>query len=113
MRILNAANLHNMEPAMPYLVLLTDKPNQLELRTKTRPAPLEYLDANKHMILAAGALLEDDGTGGTGSLYILDTDERKEAEAFLKGDPFDQVGLFGEVKISRWRKGFFDKQRMV
>jgi len=98
---------------MPYLILLTDKPNQLELRTSTRAAHLDYLDANKHRILAAGALIEDDGTGGSGSLYIVDTDDRAEAEAFLKGDPFQQVGLFGEVMITRWRKAFFDKQRLV
>ena len=98
---------------MPYLILLTDKPNQLELRTKTRAVHLDYLDANKHKLIAAGALIEDDGTGGSGSLYIVDTDDRAEAEAFLKGDPFHQVGLFGEVQITRWRKAFFDKQRMV
>jgi len=111
--LLNDQIENKTEPDMPYLILLTDKPNQLELRTKTRAVHLDYLDANKHKIFAAGALIEDDGTGGSGSLYIVDTDDRAEAEAFLKGDPFHQVGLFGEVKITRWRKAFFDKQRLV
>ena len=98
---------------MPYMILMTDKPNQGELRAKTRDVHLQYLDANKDKLLAAGALTEDDGTGGNGSLYIVETDDRKEAEAFLKGDPFDKVGLFGKVEIRRWRKAFYNKQRLV
>jgi uncharacterized protein YciI len=65
------------------------------------------------MLLAAGALIEDDGTGGSGSLYIVDTEERAEAERVLAGDPFHQVGLFGEVTIPRWRKAFYNKERLV
>ena len=98
---------------MPYMILMTDKPGTAELRAKTRPAHLDYLDANKAKLLAAGALIEDDGSGGSGSLYILDTDSRAEAEAFLKGDPFDKAGLFGQVVIRRWRKSFYNGQRLV
>ncbi len=98
---------------MPYAIFLSDKPNQGDLRAKTRAVHLDYLGANKHMLLAAGALIEDDGTGGSGSLYIVDTEERKEAERFLAGDPFHQVGLFGQVTITRWRKAFYDKERLV
>ena len=98
---------------MPYMILLTDKPNQSELRAKTRPEHLEYLDANKSRILAAGALIEDDGSGGSGSLYIVDTEDRAEAQHFLEGDPFHKVGLFGEVIIRRWRKAFYNKERLV
>jgi uncharacterized protein YciI len=98
---------------MPYMILMTDRPGQGELRAKTRDAHLEYLDRNKHRLLAAGALIEDDGSGGSGSLYIVDTEDRAQAEAFLKGDPFDQAGLFGQVEIRRWRKAFYDGQRLV
>jgi uncharacterized protein YciI len=95
------------------MILMTDKSDVGDLRARTRDEHLRYLDANKDKLLAAGALIEDDGSGGSGSLYIVDTDERKEAEAFLKGDPFDKVGLFAKVEIRRWRKAFYNKQRLV
>ena len=98
---------------MPYMILLTDKPGQGDLRARTRAVHLEYLDANKARILAAGALIEDDGSGGSGSLYIVDTEDRAEAQRFLEGDPFHKVGLFGQVTVSRWRKAFYNKERLV
>ncbi len=60
------------------------------------------------MILAAGAKLSDDGGSMTGSLLIIDTEDRAEAEEFAANDPFSQAGLFESVEISRWRKAIFD-----
>ena len=37
---------------------------------------------------------------------------RAEAEAFIAEDPFVKAKVFGEVKITRWRKGFFDHKRI-
>lgn len=98
---------------MPYVILMTDKPDSAKLRAETRAPHIEYLDANRDKLLAAGALTEDDGTGGSGSLYIVDTDDRAEAERFLHGDPFYQAGLFGEVRITRWRKAFYNGQKLL
>ncbi len=98
---------------MPYAVLTTDKPNSAALRAKVRDAHLKYLDANMHRLLAAGALISDDGTGGHGSVFLVDTDERKEAEAFSAGDPFSQAGLFEKVTVTRWRKAYFNKQKLI
>ena len=98
---------------MPYMILMTDKADSAKLRSDTRAVHIDYLAANQDKLLAAGGLIEDDGSGGSGSLYIVDTDERKEAERFLHGDPFHQVGLFGQVTITRWRKAFFNKERLV
>jgi len=98
---------------MPYAVLTTDKPNSAAVRAKVRDAHLKYLDANMHRLLAAGALISDDGTGGHGSVFIVDTDERKEAEDFSAGDPFSQAGLFEKVTVTRWRKAYFNKQKFI
>ena len=48
---------------MPYAILTTDKPDHLHVRNENRPVELEYLVANQHRLLAAGALIEDDGSG--------------------------------------------------
>jgi uncharacterized protein YciI len=98
---------------VPYAILTTDKPGSAELRAKTRAAHLEYLTTNVHKLLAAGALINDDGTGGHGGILIVDTDDRQEAEAFIAGDPFTKAGLFAKVTVTRWRKAYFDKRKLV
>jgi len=98
---------------MPYAIQTVDKPDSAALRAKVRDAHLKYLDANLHLLLAAGAVTSDDGTGGHGGILIVDTDDRKEAEAFIAGDPFTKAGLFEKVTVTRWRKAYFNKQRLV
>lgn len=98
---------------MPYAIQTVDKPDSAALRAKVRDEHLRYLDAHLHLLLAAGALTDDEGKGGHGGILIVDTDDRKEAEAFAAGDPFTKAGLFEKVTVARWRKAYFDKQRLV
>ncbi len=98
---------------MPYAIITTDKPNSAELRAKMRDTHVQYLTANMEKLLAAGALTADDGSGGHGGILIVDTDERKEAEAFIANDPFTKAGLFEKVTVSRWRKAYFNKQKLI
>lgn len=93
---------------MPYLIDATDAPGKGELRKRLRPDHLAYLEANLHRLIAAGAKLSDDGANPLGSAYILDTDSRDVAKAFIDADPFAKAGVFGAITITRWRKGFFD-----
>ena len=98
---------------MPYAIQTQDKAGSGKIRADNRVAHIEYLTANKHKLLAAGALIDDDGTGGSGGILIVDTDERKEAERFVAEDPFTKAGLFEKVTITRWRKAFFNKERLI
>ncbi len=98
---------------MPYAVITKDKPHGLDLRNEVRGVHLEFLDANKDRLLAAGAMIDDDGTGGHGGVIIVDTDERQVAEDFIANDPFTKVGLFESITVVRWRKAFFDFQRLI
>ena len=98
---------------MPYAIQTVDKPGSAALRARVRDEHLKYLDAHLHLLLAAGAVTSDDGTGGHGGILIVDTDDRKEAEAFAAGDPFTKAGLFEKVTVTRWRKAYFNKQRLV
>jgi uncharacterized protein YciI len=98
---------------MPYAIVTQDKPDHAHIRAQARPAHLEYLTANQHKLLAAGALIDDDGTGGHGGILIIDTDDRAEAERFIADDPFSKAGLFEKVTVTRWRKAFFNKQRLL
>jgi uncharacterized protein YciI len=98
---------------MPYAIQTQDKAASSKIRADNRAAHVEYLTANKHKLLAAGALIDDDGNGGSGGILIVDTDDRKEAERFVADDPFTKAGLFEKVTITRWRKAFFNKERLI
>ncbi len=98
---------------MPYVIITKDKPDSLALRNQVRPVHLDYLVAHKHLLLAAGAQIADDGSGGNGGVIIVDTDDRAEAEQFIADDPFTKAGLFADIKVTRWRKAFFNFERLV
>ena len=98
---------------MPYAIITHDGPDSAAIRADLGAAHRQYLDDNKANLIAAGAMLDDDATAPQGSIFILDTDVREEAEAFLAGDPFSKAGLFKDAEIVRWRKAFFDFQRLI
>jgi uncharacterized protein len=98
---------------MPYVIQTTDKPDHAHVRAAARPAHLEYLEKHKGKLLAAGALLNDDGTGGYGGVLIVDVDDRKAAEDFIANDPFTKAGLFAKVTVTRWRKAYFNFQNCL
>ena len=97
---------------MPYAIIAQDRPDGAEIRRDRRPEHLDYLDVNKHLLLAAGAQFADDGTTPVGSILLIDVDDRAAAEQFAANDPFSRAGLFESVKIVPWRKVFFDKARV-
>jgi len=98
---------------MPYAIITIDKPNSLDLRNRNRAVHLDYLTENKDKLLAAGAKCDDQGEGGYGGIIIVDTEDRAEAEAFIRNDPFTKAGLFSSVEVVRWRKAFFDFETFV
>jgi uncharacterized protein YciI len=93
---------------MPYFIETYDKPGRQSLRQRVRPAHLQYLEMNKNKLLASGAKLDDAGANASGGIYILDTDSRGDAEAFIAADPFTKAELFKRIEIARWRKAYFD-----
>lgn len=93
---------------MPYMIETFDKPGTLDLRTQVRDTHLAFLDAHKHLLLACGAKLDDDGNAAGGGLYVVALETRAEAEAFIAADPFFTAGLFERVQIQRWRKAYVD-----
>ncbi len=98
---------------MPYAIITKDKPNSLALRERVRAEHLEYLTRHKAKLLAAGAQTDDEGAGGYGGVIIVDTEDRAEAERFIREDPFAKAGLFDMIQVTRWRKGFFNGERLI
>lgn len=93
---------------MPFMIETDDKPDSAALRQSARAEHLAFLAAQAKLLIACGAKLNDEGTAAVGSVYIVDLDTREAAQAFIAQDPFSQVGLFGQVRITRWRKAYLD-----
>jgi uncharacterized protein len=93
---------------LPYIIETWDKPNHQSLRQSTRPEHLVFLADNAAKLIACGAKLHDDGTDIGGGVYIVDTEDRAEAEALIAADPFTKVDLFERVLVTRWRKAYVD-----
>ncbi len=96
---------------MPFIVIAMDKPDSSSIRTDNRPDHLKYLSNHLDKLLAGGAMLSDDGQSAFGSVIILDTEDRAEAEAFAAGDPFAKAGLFETTRVEPWRKAFFNFEK--
>ena len=98
---------------MPFAIITHDGPDSAAIRAEHGAAHRRYLDDNKALLIVAGAMLQDDATRPHGSIFIIDTEDRADAEAFLAGDPFSQAGLFESAEITYWRKAFFDHERLI
>ena len=81
-----------------------DKPEGLPIRKENRPAHLEYLEKHLDALVFAGPTLTDDGESPTGSLIIINVEDRAAAEAFAAGDPYAQAGVFESVSIQATRQ---------
>ena len=70
---------------MAWLVVSDDNESGAAIRANAQimDAHWQYELANRHIILAAGSLRDDDGVTKTGSLLVLDVATRAEADAGL------------------------------
>ena len=87
---------------MLFIIRAEDKPGALSKRMEIRPRHLDYLNANKHLIKVAGAMLDDAGDP-MGSVLVVDVSDKAAAQAFADGDPFAADGIFGTVTVSAYR----------
>ena len=91
---------------MPYHIETFDKPDHAAMRKDLRDVHITFLDEHAALLLACGAKLDDAGEAAGGGVYIVDVEQRAEAQAFIEADPYHRNGLFREVRITRWRKAF-------
>ena len=84
-----------------YALICTDKADHEPLRKDTREAHLAYLNATG-VTLMAGPFLE--GGVMTGSLLVIEVEDRAAAESWAAQDPYALAGLFAKVRIEEWKK---------
>jgi uncharacterized protein YciI len=98
---------------MPFVITWLDGPGTTrEMKTRVRSTHIEFIERNKHRIVASGGLFPDDDDFPNGGLIILDVPTRQEAVDYIESDPFFMNGIFREYSIRRWKKFIFDHQRV-
>jgi uncharacterized protein len=60
-----------------------------------------YMDRFADRLILRGPTLSDDGTEHTGSIHVIDLDDRATAERFATEEPYWLDGLYRHVTISR------------
>jgi uncharacterized protein YciI len=98
---------------MTFAIITRDKKDSSAIRENHQDEHRRYLARHKHMLLAAGAMLDDDETGAHGGVLLVEADSSEQVEEFVANDPFQREGLFGELLITRWRKAFFNFECLV
>ncbi|ODN70407.1 YciI family protein [Methylobrevis pamukkalensis] len=88
---------------MHFAVTCLDKPGHAHVRAETRPAHVAFLKANAEKFPIAGPFVSDDGASMTGSLLIVEIEDRAALDALLAEDPYAKAGLFETVEIRPWK----------
>jgi uncharacterized protein YciI len=86
---------------MLFAISTKDKANHLQVRMDTRPAHIEFLKGLGSKLKAGGPFLDDEGKPN-GSLIVIETETKAEAEAIAAQDPYVSAGLFESVEIRAW-----------
>lgn len=87
---------------MLFALICTDKPGSVELRMKMRPDHLAFLDSLGAAVKGAGPFTDDAGSP-TGSLILVEAENRSAVETLTAGDPYAKAGLFSSVEIRPWK----------
>lgn len=98
---------------MFFFIRTADKPGQPELRQRIEAEHRAWLDSKAGAIVAAGAILQDDGSDAGGGVYLVEAQDCAGAEAFIHADPFFKAGLFAQVEVLRWRKAYVDGKNLL
>ena len=68
---------------MPFAIITRDKPGSAGVREAHQTAHKAYLDEHKKVLLAAGAMLDDEATTAHGGILLVDLESREAAEEFV------------------------------
>ena len=86
--------------------LCFDKPDSLDLRMKTRPAHLAWIETAVKNFRFAGPMLSDDGQVLKGSVIIAEFDSLEQSREMQSQDPYQKAGLFEKVVVCPTKQMF-------
>jgi len=86
---------------MLFFVYGQDRPGAQAEMEALAEAHWSYMDQFAGRLLLRGPTLSDDGAEHTGSVHVVDMDDRAGAERFATEEPYWQAGLYHEVTVAR------------
>jgi len=92
-----------------YAIVCYDRPDSASLRDKHRAAHVEFLGKHSHSIVFGGPLKNTADGPSTGAIIVVNCATREEAEAFIKGDPFQRNGVYESVAVRAFKQVFPQK----
>jgi uncharacterized protein len=81
-----------------FAILAWDGPSAPTLRAEHRAAHFVHVEAIMDKVAIAGPLYDDDG-GFAGSLVVVKAQDRAEADAILRSDPYFAAGVWDRWDI--------------
>ncbi len=111
----NKNKITTLEVKAMFLVMYVDKNNSLDDRLQNRDAHIKHLEslmAEKKLIVAGG-LRNDDGFEINGTMILLNTNTREEAEEIAYQDPLYKAGVFESVIIRYWKQAMPREKQMI
>jgi uncharacterized protein len=92
-----------------HVVRFTDKKDSYAVRSAQLQAHINWLAANRDVVLVGGSLRFEPEDSPVGGLWIVEAASKAEIEALLKTDPFWLHGLRESYEILLWSKAFPEK----
>ena len=90
---------------MLYMLYGVDGPDGAARRATAREEHFKYLKDNEDILVLGGATLADEDDTRTGSLLVINVQNRAAADAFADGEPLRNAGVFESYTVSRMRRG--------
>lgn len=88
---------------MLFVIFCVDKPG-IARDPEVMAAHVEYLNNSPIKNVMSGPLTGDDGEGVTGSLYIVDAENRQAITDFQKDDPLVKADYWELVEVRAFNK---------
>ena len=92
-----------------YAIVCYDRPDSASLRDAHRAAHMEYLKTHSAKVVFGGPLKNTPDGPSTGAIIVVNCATREEAEAFIKGDPFQRNGVYESVAVRAFKQVFPQK----
>lgn len=90
---------------MLFVAICVDKPNHLELRTRTRQEHLAYMASLGESLKFGGRIMSGPDDTPSGSILFIDASSKEDVSAILDDDPYNKVGLFEHSAIEPFHAG--------
>jgi uncharacterized protein YciI len=84
---------------MYWVIHCLDKPDRANVRQSVLDAHLAYVGSASLPIALAGPLMGETGQFPSGSLLIVEAEQRSDVEAFARAAPFSAAGIWENIQI--------------